>query len=55
MNEGACVREMGAGHACPFCGARLGITVFDADTDPAPGLACERGDFACREWIGGGD
>lgn len=50
MNEGTCIRDMGAGHACPLCGGMLGITVFDADTDhPAPGLACEHGDFMCRE------
>lgn len=47
-----CPAELGAGSPCPVCGARLGITVFAADTDgPEPGLRCETGDFACREEI----
>ena len=45
-----CTADQGAGSPCPVCGAILGITVFDADTDgPEPGLRCETGDFACRE------
>lgn len=49
-----CGADLGSGSPCPVCGGKLGITVFDADTDhPAPGLRCEAGDFACRESVGG--
>ena len=53
MNEGTCVRGMGAGHSCPFCGGMLGLTVFDAETaEPKPGLQCENDDFECVEDLG---